>query len=180
MEFSEVIKLRQSIRRYSMKDMEEEKIDYILDCARQAPSWANQQCWRFIVIREADTIKELAKTTIVNRWLRKTPCMIVACADTSASGTKNDIEYYLVDVAIALEHLVLAATDVGLGSCWIAGFDEAKVKTILGIPNRIKVVAMTPIGYPAGAEGIIGKTAKTVTQSAKRKSLLEIVRYEKW
>jgi nitroreductase len=79
-----------------------------------------------------------------------------------------------------MENLILAATDAGLGSCWIGGFDEEKVKEILGVPNRVRVVALTPLGYPAKKTGILGSITKIFTRSRKRKSLDEIVRYEKW
>jgi nitroreductase len=180
MEFSDVIKTRTSIRDYSDKEVEDEKIKYVLECARWAPSWVNKQCWRFIVVRDKETIIALSKTSIINRWLKHVPVIIVACGDPESSGTNNDIEYYTVDVAIATENLILAATDVGLGTCWIASFDEKKVKEILGIPNRIKVVTLTPLGYPAEKKGILGSITKFFTRSKKRKSLDEIVRYDKW
>jgi nitroreductase len=180
MEFTAVVQKRISSRSFLDKPVEEKKIDYILDCARLAPSWANKQCWKFIVINEKKTIEHIAKTTIVNRWLKTAPTLIVACGDTSQSTETNDINYYLVDVAIAMEHLILAATNVDLGTCWIVGFDETKVKELLGIPKRIKVIALTPVGYPAEKETIVGKTTKVLTRPTKRKSLLEIVKYEKW
>lgn len=180
MQFSDVIKSRTSIRNYISKEVEDEKIKYILECARWAPSWVNKQCWRFIVVRNKETIKALSKTSIINRWLKTAPVIIVACGDPESSGVHNDIEYYAVDVAIAMENLILAATDVGLGTCWIGSFDEKKVKEILGIPNRIKVVTLTPLGYPAEKKGIIGTITKIFTRSTKRKGLDEIVRYEKW
>lgn len=180
MEFEDVIKSRTSIRNYNDKEVEEEKIKYVLECARWAPSWVNKQCWRFIVVRDKETIKSLSKTSIINRWLKTAPVVIVSCGDPESSGTHNDIKYYTVDVAIAMENLILAATDAGLGSCWIGSFDEKKVKEILGIPNRIRVVALTPLGYPAEKTGILGSITKIFTRSSKRKSLDEIVRYEKW
>jgi nitroreductase len=180
MEFTNVIQTRNSIRSYLDKEVEDEKIEYILECARVAPSWVNKQCWRFIVVKNNDTISELAKTSIINRWLKRVPCIIVACGDPTESGKKNDIEYYAVDVSIAMEHIVLAAFNVNLGSCWIGGFDEKKVKDILQIPNRIKVVAMTPIGYPSKNPGLIDNVSKLITRNTKRKNLNEIVHFEKW
>ncbi|MEA3457187.1 MAG: nitroreductase family protein [Candidatus Thermoplasmatota archaeon] len=180
MEFIDVIKSRRSIRGYSDRSVEDDKIEYVLECARLAPSWMNKQCWRFVVVREKERIEELAKASIINRWLRKVPVILVACADSLSSGKKKDMEYFGVDVAIAMEHIILAATDIGLGSCWIGGFDEEKVKRALEIPPRIRVVALTPLGYPAQKEGISEKGRKIISRSTKRKSLREIVRYEKW
>jgi nitroreductase len=180
MQFREVINKRSSTRDYKNTPVEEEKIEYILDCARQAPSWANTQCWRFITIQNHETINELAKVSIINRWLKQAPCIIIACADTTASGNKNNINYYTVDVAIAFEHLILAATDLGLGTCWIGGFDEKKIKELLGIPPRVKVVAMTPLGYPAQKTSTSDKVKKALIRSTSRKSLAELVHKEKW
>ena len=180
MEFTDVIESRTSIRTYCDKVVEEDKVKYVLECARLAPSWANRQCWRFIVVRDKEKIKVLSKTSIVNTWLRKVPIIIAACGDPTLSGANNNIDYFAVDVAIAMEHVILAATDIGLGSCWIAAFDEKKVKEILEIPNRIRVVALTPLGYPAQKSGMIDKTIKLFARSKNRKNLSEIVRYEKW
>ena len=180
MEFNKVITTRHSVRTYDQKKVEEEKIEYVLESARLAPSWANKQCWRFIVISDENTIKEIAKASIVNRWLKNVPSIIVACGDPTESGSKNDIDYYSVDVAIAMEHIVLAATDIGLGTCWIAAFNEEKIKNALKIPPRIKVVALTPIGYPASKQGLLEKTMQTVVKPKKRRNLSEIVHYDKW
>jgi len=180
MEFSEVIKMRTSVRTFATKQVEPEKIEYILNCAREAPSWANKQCWRFIVVSQTETIQELAKTSVINRWLKTAPMVIVVCGEPSESGTRNGIDYFIVDVAIAVEHLMLAAADVGLGTCWIGDFDEQKVKEILGLPKRLRVVTLTPVGYPAEEVGFQGKVVRFFTRGTKRKSLTEIVRYEKW
>jgi len=180
MEFESVIKFRESTRDYSDKLVEDEKINFILECARLAPSWANKQCWHFIVIKEKKIIDDLSKTSPINRWLKNAPVVIVACGDPKQSGFKNDMQYFLVDVSIALDHLILAATDKGLGTCWIGGFNEEKVKEILEIPQDIKVVALTPLGYPAEKKRIAGKLAKMVVQSKKRKSLDKIVHKNKW
>ncbi len=90
------------------------------------------------------------------------------------------MKYFLVDVGIAMQQLVLAATNLDLGTCWIGAFDEAKVKKALQAPVNIKVVAMTPLGYPAEKEGVGSKLIKTVIGSAKRKPLKDIIHYEKW
>ena len=180
MEFESIIKSRESIRDFSDKKVEDEKINYVLECARLAPSWTNKQCWQFIVVKDKKIIKDLSKTSIINRWLKNVPVVIVACGDPKQSGSRNDINYFIVDVSIALEHLVLAATDKKLGTCWIGGFNEKKVKRILEIPENIRVVALTPLGYPADKKSITGQLAKIVTQSKKRKSLDKILHFNKW
>jgi nitroreductase len=180
MEFESVIKSRESIRSYSDKSVEDEKINFVLECTRLSPSWTNKQCWHFIVVKDKKIIKELSKNSVINLWLKDAPVIIVACGDPKRSGSRNNIDYFIVDVSIALENLVLAATDKGLGTCWIGGFNEKKVKDILEIPENIKVVALTPLGYPAEKKRLIGKLAKVVTQSKKRKSLDKIVHINNW
>jgi nitroreductase len=180
MEFIDVIKTRASVREFSEKQVEDEKINYILECARLAPSYMNNQCWRFIVIQEKQTIEQIAKTTVINRWLKTAPLIIIACADPTDSVTNNSIEYFTVDVSIALEHIILAATDLGLGTCWIAGFQEEKIKELLEIPKRIRVVAITPLGYLADKKGIAEQITKKFLKSTKRKTLDEIVHHEHW
>jgi nitroreductase len=180
MEFIDVIKTRNSVREYSQRPVEEEKITYILEVARLAPSTSNRQCWRFIIIKQKDTIEQIAKTSVINRWLKTAPVMIVCCADPTESVRVNSLEYYPVDAAIAIEHLILAATDVGLGTCWIAGFQEEKVKTLLEIPKRIRIIALTPLGYPVERKGIVEQITKTLLKANKRKTLDEITHYEHW
>jgi nitroreductase len=178
MDFAEVIAARKSVRNYSNKPVNKEAIMKCLEAARAAPSWANKQCWHFIVLTDKDKIEKLSST--VNFWLKNAPAVVVACGDPSKSEFKNDQHYYLVDVSIAFEHFVLAATNEGLGTCWIGGFDEEIVKTLLGIPSEIKVVSLTPIGYPSEDDGLFSKAIKTMVGSNKRKPIEEIVHSEKW
>lgn len=180
MEFIDVIKSRKSIRSFINKEIDQDKLEYICNCARLAPSWMNKQCWHFIVIKNSEKINAIAKASIINRWLKKVPIIIVACADPLSSGKKNGIDYSNVDVAIAFEHMILASTDIGLGTCWIGGFDHDKVKKILEIPPRIKIIAMTPLGYPMNKENIIEKSKKIIIRNTKRKSLREIIHNDIW
>ncbi len=180
MEFADVIMTRSSIRSYSEKPVEEEKLRYVLDCARRAPSWSNKQCWRFVVLREKDTIKELAKLCVFNRWIQTAPVVIIACGDPSESGSHDDLPLYAVDVAIAVEHLVLAATDVHLGTCWIGAFNEQKIKALLEIPKRIRIVTIIPLGYPSDKKGVMATITRALANEERRKSLEEIVHYEHW
>lgn len=178
MEFAEVVAYRKSIRDYSSKPVESEKIANILKAAILAPSWANKQCCRYVVVTRKSKIKELSSR--INPWLKDAPVVIVACADPKDSGSKNGMDYYLVDVGISLQQLILAATDLGLGTCWIGGFNENKIKKILEIPNNIKVVGMTPIGYPKEKESIRSKISKKIIGSNKRLVFEKIVHKEKW
>jgi nitroreductase len=177
MEFMDVVRLRKSVRSYGAQDVEDSKLDQILESARLAPSWANTQCWRFIVVRDQEKIKALTKAAgPSNSWMKDAPVVIVACGDPRRSGTCNDISYYTVDVSIAMEHLILAAADLGLGTCWIGYFEEDKVKAMLGIPAKMKVVALTPVGYPSSG----ALTPEDITQGKNRMSLDEMVHIDTW
>jgi len=147
MEFMDVVRKRRSIRRFKPDPVPEEEIKYILEAARLAPSWANTQCWHFVVVTDPEVKVKIGEAGF--RWTARGPAIIVACADAAQVGFREDQYFYLVDIGIALEHLVLAAADRGLGTCWIVGFSEAKVKEILGVPENIRIVALTPLGYPA-------------------------------
>ncbi len=177
MEFTDVITARKSTRDFDEKPVEEEKLNKILEAARLAPSWANKQCCKYIVVKDKANIAELAG--ILNSWLKKAPVVLAACADPKDSGSRNGMDYYLVDVGISMQQLILAATDLGLGTCWIGGFDEAKVKKILGVPENIKVVALTPVGYAAEA-GVRSKLVRKIVSADKKKPIEEIVHHEKW
>ena len=177
MEFNDIIFSRKSIRNYTEQAVEPEKLTKILEAARAAPSWANKQCCQYVVVSDKAKIKEFS--SIINPWLKQAPVLIVACADPKDSGSRNGMDYFLVDVAISLQQLILAATDLGLGTCWIGGFSEEKVKKVLEIPNNIKVVALTPIGY-AAESNLRTKIARKIIRSDKRKPLEEIVHKEKW
>jgi len=146
MEFIDVITKRRSIRKYKPDMVSDEDIEYILECARLAPSWANSQCWKFIVVKDQKVKENLASAG--NSWIANAPVIIVACADPSKPGTKGDQPYYMLDIGIAMEHLILAAADRGLGTCWIGAFNESIAKKALGVPDNIRVVASTPLGYP--------------------------------
>jgi nitroreductase len=147
MEFMDVVRKRRSIRRFKPDPVPEEEIKYILEAARLAPSWANTQCWHFVVVTDPEVKVKIGEAGF--RWTARGPAIIVACADAAQVGFREDQYFYLVDIGIALEHLVLAAMERGLGTCWVVGFSEARVKEILGVPENIRVVALTPLGYPA-------------------------------
>lgn len=177
MEFMDVVTARKSVRGYSDQKVEEEKLNQILEAARKAPSWANKQCCHYIVVKDKERILKLAG--VFNPWLKQAPIVMAACADPFESGSHNNMDYYLVDVGISMQQLILAATSLGLGTCWIGAFDENKVKKILEVPEKVKVVALTPVGYPS-AESIGTKVVKTFINSKKRKPVEEFVHWDKW
>ena len=152
MDLSQVIRDRRSIRKYKDTPVEREKIEQVLDAARLAPSWKNQQCWRFLVLsdpaKRASLLAAFPEENPGKKAIAAAPSVIVVCADPAESGVENGIEYFIADTAIAFEHLCLAAHELGLGTCWMGMFDEALVRSALGIPEGIRIIGITPIGYP--------------------------------
>ena len=149
MEFSDVIRKRYSVRSYKSDLVDEQKLQLVLEAARLAPTAANRQPFRLIVIHTAGRETELRR--IYNQiWFVQAPLIICACSISNEAWVRCDGKNYSdVDVAIAMDHLVLAATDVGLGSCWIAAFDPAAAREVLGLPDSMEPIAFTPLGYAA-------------------------------
>ena len=174
MDFYEVIKQRKSVRRYTAQQVPEDALMRVLEAARIAPSWKNLQCWRFVVV---DDPEQIAKAFPTVSKVHNAPMYIVVCANPEQSGHKDGKDYYLVDAAIAMEHIVLAAAAEGLGTCWLgAAFDEAVVKFELGLPQNLRVVAVTPLGYAAeGVGGFVGNTVvRAISSGSGRKPMGEI------
>jgi len=171
MDIYEAIRERTSVRSYTSKPVEEEKLKKILDAARLAPSGKNGQPWIFIVVTDEEMRKKLVPACKGQEFIAQAPVVIVACgreelAYKKMGGYWNSLP---VDIGIALEHLMLAAAAEGLGTCWIGAFYEEEVRKLLSIPEDVKILALTPVGYPAGEK-----------QTRPRKSLEEIVMYERW
>lgn len=184
MEIFEAINTRRSIRRFKDRPVEDEKLQAILEAARQAPSWANMQCWRFIVVNDPatkDTISDLSyvesffsplgyKTNPAKKGLSEAPVIIVACADPTKSGNIREQPYYLTDVGIAAQNIMLAARALGLGTVFVGVFDEEAIRALLAIPSSIRLVGLFPIGYPLEEK----------TSGPPRKPLAEIAFNDKW
>ena len=170
MNVMDAIKTRKSVRAYLAKPVEVEKLNAILEAARLAPSAANRQEWRFVIVHERETRKKLAAVAGRQAFLEEAPVLIVACAETDGHVMRCGQLCYPIDVAIALDHMSLAAVDLGLGSCWVGLFDEKKVKEILHIPNEIRVVELMSIGYPSDSS----------VNAKNRLPLNRIVKYEHW
>ena len=170
MKIIDAIKARKSVRKYLEKPIEEEKLLSVLEAGRLAPSASNRQEWRFIIVRDKTTRKKVAEAANIQTFVGKAPAIIVACAETTGHIMMCGQQCYPIDVAIALDHITLAAVELGLGTCWIGAFDEERVKEILNIPDELRFVGLMPIGYPVDSSTI----EKT------RFSLNRIVRYEHW
>ena len=150
MDFLNLVKTRYSVRNYMSKEIEPEKLDYIMECVRLAPSAVNNQPWKFAVVTDPKLLTAL-KTTYSREWIQEVPCMIVACADhTQSWHRKTDHKDHAdIDVAIAVEHLCLAAAEQGLGTCWVCNFDVELCRKVMELPAHIEPIALIPIGYAA-------------------------------
>ncbi len=135
---------RRSIRRYETKDIPQDVLRQILEAGRQAPSAANRQPVRFVVVNDPDLLKVLCDT-LFTRFVKYAPLAIAGCADVKSLLTGK---WAVVDAAIAMENMVIAAWTLGIGSCWIGACNEEKVKELLKIPGKWKVVALVTFGYP--------------------------------
>jgi len=169
MDVIDAIKNRISVRKYLDKDVEEEKLNEVLEAGRLAPSASNRQEWRYIVVRDKSTRKKLVEAANNQSFVGEAPVVIVCCAETDEHIMSCGEKCYPIDLAISIDHMTLRAVELGLGTCWIGAFNQDKVKKLLGIPDKIRVVNLLPLGYPAEK-----KNTKI------RKPLTEIVHYEKW
>jgi nitroreductase len=169
MDFVELVGQRYSVRAYRSDPIETDKLDVVLDAVRLAPTAANRQAFQIIVIRTAGHESELER--IYGRdWFVQAPLVICACGLPDQNWVRRDGKNYNdVDVAIVMDHLTLAAADVGLGTCWIGAFDPAAAREVLGLPEGVEPIAFTPLGYPADRP-----------RPKVRKDLSDLVRYDHW
>ncbi len=154
MDIYEVFKTRRSVRSYQSRSVPDESLNKILESTRIAPSGSNRQPWKFIIVKDDDLKKEVARACSNQLWMADAPIVIVACGwkiDYSRGGYMGDMSF-LVDVSIAFTHMILAARAEGLGTCWIGAFDNTPIKNLLEIPKDVDVVAVTPLGYPKNVE----------------------------
>lgn len=173
---------RRSIRAYKDTPVEEAKLRQVLEAGRLAPSAKNRQEWKFIVVRDQETRHKLVHAASGQRFVEQAPVVLVACGMESKYVMPCGQPAYTVDVSIAFAFMLLEATELGLGTCWLGAFKEEEVKTVLGIPPDVRVVAMSPLGYPAeGVGGVLSNNVMRVLASGTyRKPLDEIVAYDKF
>lgn len=169
MDFNEVVRSRHSVRAYRRDPIPEDKLKRVLEAAVLAPTAANRQMFRIIVIHTEGRESELRR--IYGRdWFVQAPIVICACGMPSGSWIRYDGKNYSdVDVAIAMDHLILAATNEGLGTCWVAAFDVEAARNLLGLPQGVEPIAFTPLGYSADSPA-----------AKKRKPVEQLVSYERW
>lgn len=151
METLEAINQRRSIRKYLDKPVEFEKITTIIDAARKAPSAGNLQDWNFIIVTEKQLIKQVASYSIEQYWIQTAPVLIVVCGLPEKHemyyGLRGKRLYNVQDCAAAIENILLTATDLGLGTCWIGAFEEDKIRTLFAIPPDVRPQAIITLGY---------------------------------
>lgn len=165
----EAIKTRRSVRSYQDKTIQKEVLNRILEAARLAPSGSNRQPWKFVVVTDVKMRKKLAEAANDQSFIGEAAVVIVAVGLYPGRIMSCGIPGDPVDVAIAIDHITLAAVEEGLGTCWIGAFSQEKVSQVLQIPDSCKVIGLLPLGYPADT-----------ACPKSRKSLEEIVCYEKF
>ncbi len=169
MDVHEVIAQRYSVRAYKPDPVPDEKLGAVLEAARLAPTAANRQPFRVLVLGTAGHEAEL-KRIYGKDWFVQPPLVLGVCAVTDEAWRRMDGRPYAdVDAAIAMDHLILAAAGEGLGTCWIAAFDPVAAREVLGLPDGVEPMAFTPLGYPADEP-----------RAKKRKPLADLVKYDRW
>ena len=167
MDFLELVKKRYSVRAYKPTPVEYDKLQEVLEAARMAPTAANRQPFQLIIIQTQGREEELLR--IYNKpWFVEAPVVICACSIPAQGWVRNDGKNYCdVDATIAMDHLILAATGLGLGTCWVGAFNVEEARKILKLPDDVALIAFTPLGYPNDQPGDI-----------MRKPIDELVRYD--
>jgi len=169
MEFSELIQQRYSVRAYRPTLVEEGKLQEVLEAARLAPTAANRQSFQLIVIKTAGREEDLARI-YKPKWFIDAPYVIAAVGLPEGNWVRKDGRNYVdVDVAIVMDHLILAAANAGLGTCWIGAFDPDAAREVLALPDEVEPLAFTPLGY-----------ADDEPAAKRRRPLTDLVRYERW
>jgi nitroreductase len=155
--FLEIIQKRRSIRNFKNKPVDDAAIRSIVDAARLSPSACNAQPWRFIAVTEKSLLEELVNRglggAVPNKWASSAPVIIIGCAVLNLmthylGEAVKGIQYHQIDMGISMEHMVLRATEMGLGTCWIGWFREKNIRKILNIPKDWKIISLIALGYP--------------------------------
>jgi nitroreductase len=168
LEVYEAIKIRKSVRAYDAKPVPDDVLMRVLEAGRAAPSASNGQPWHFIVVKSREKREVLSKR-MFTRFLLESPVVIVGCGDRGG-------RFHVVDVSIAMQQMVLAATAEGLGTCWIGDFDEKIIRELLKVPEKYSVVCLLALGYPREKLNLAAKLLGT----RSRKRIESIVSYEEF
>lgn len=169
MDFAALVQKRYSVRAYKQDAVEEDKIEQIMEAARFAPTAANRQPFKVIVTYSEKRENELRSIYSAD-WFIQAPVVICVCVMRGQSWVRKEgKDYGDVDAAIVMDHIIMQATELGLGTCWIAAFDPQAAREVFELPDNVEPVLMTPLGYPADSP-----------RSKKRKNLNELVSYDVW
>ncbi|MCD6519318.1 MAG: nitroreductase family protein [Anaerolineae bacterium] len=170
MDFAELVRKRYSVRAYQSRDIPKESLRRILEAFILAPTAANRQALGVIVIHTKGKEKELERIYHADWFAKQPPLVLCVCAIPEQCWSRRDGKNYAdVDAAIAMDHLILAATEEGLGTCWIGAFDPGAAREVLSLPANVEPIAFTPLGYPADSP-----------KPKLRKSFEQLVHYERW
>ncbi|MFW6437572.1 MAG: nitroreductase family protein [Armatimonadota bacterium] len=169
MDVMDAIQQRFSVRKFKDYEVEQKKIERVLEAARLAPSARNLQEWRFVVVTDPEMREALSEAANGQRFVAEAPAVIVGCAVTSEHVMSCGLHCFPIDVSIAMAYITLAAVEEDLGTCWVGAFNSDRVRNLLGIPNDVIVVGLMPIGYPDAQ-----------APPKKRMSLDEIMMEERW
>jgi nitroreductase len=172
MDFLELARKRYSSRKYTPDPVSDDDLRYILEAGRVAPSAVNYQPWRFLVVKEKKNL-EGVHTLYHREWFRQAPVVIILLADHQQSWRRSDGKDHAdIDLAIAADHMTLAAADRGLGTCWVCNFDREKTVRHFNLPPHLEPVIFLPVGHPADGPD-------PDRHNARRKGLEEIAFFEK-
>ncbi|MFA7677473.1 MAG: nitroreductase family protein [Candidatus Omnitrophota bacterium] len=166
----EAIDKRRSVRNYKNNPVSDENIFKILEAARQAPSASNRQEWRFVVVKDKTSREKLSLAARNQEFISSAPVIIACCAQTDYHCMSCGQLSYVIDLAISIDHMTLAAVELGLGTCWVGAFYEDEVRKILSIPKNIRVVELLTLGYPDNNIG----------GARNRLDLKDIAFFQKW
>jgi len=149
MEFIDLVKQRCSVRNYSSEKIDKADIDYVMECVRLAPSAVNKQPWHFYICETSETLDKI-RQCYHREWFATASCVIIACVNHDEEWIRQSDgrPHGIVDLSIAVEHLCLAAAEIGLGTCWVCNFDVQKTKELFGFTGNIEPAVLIPIGYP--------------------------------
>ncbi len=168
----DAIHKRRSVRKYEETEVTDEQLNQVLETLTFAPSWANKQGWQVMVVRSPETkakVSEVLEHNPGQKAVAAAPVLLAVCMDPEASGQLPGRDYFMVDAGILMDHIMLEAADLGLGTVFIGMFDEEKVRGALGVPEPWRIVGLTPLGVPAKMPG-----------ERPRNELSDMVHYETW
>ncbi len=170
MDVMDAIRTRKSVRSYQDRPVDDATLARVMEAARLAPSARNDQEWRFVAVRDPQMRRRIAVDAARQPFIAEAAVVLACCAESDGRVMRCGQASYPIDVAIAMDHLSLAAAAEGLGTCWIGSFDEAMVKDLLGIPAGVRVVQLMPLGWPVDPAPI----------PKRRRALEEILKRERW